>query len=63
MMLILPNILGLNGGWFAQPIADVISFVLTSVLLVREVKTKIYLYKNKKGVLLWLKLKKKELQI
>lgn len=63
MMLILPNILGLNGGWFAPPIADVISFVLTSVLLVREVKTKIYLYKNKKGVLLWLKLKKKELQI
>lgn len=39
MMLILPNILGLNGVWFAQPIADVISFVLTGVLLVREVKT------------------------
>ena len=39
MMLILPRILGLNGVWFAQPIADLISFVVTAVLLVREVKS------------------------
>ena len=39
MMLILPRILGLNGVWFAQPIADVISFIVTFVLLFREVKS------------------------
>ena len=39
MMLILPRILGLNGVWFAQPIADLISFVVTAVLLVKEVKS------------------------
>ena len=39
MMLILPRILGLNGVWFAQPIADLISFVVTAVLVVREVKS------------------------
>lgn len=39
MMLILPRILGLNGVWFAQPVADVISFIVTFVLLFREVKS------------------------
>ena len=39
MMLILPRIFGLNGVWFAQPIADIISFAVTSVLLVIEVKS------------------------
>ena len=39
MMLILPRILGLNGVWFAQPIADLISFVVTAVLLIKEVKS------------------------
>lgn len=39
MMLILPRILGLNGVWFAQPIADVTSFIVTFVLLFREVKS------------------------
>lgn len=39
MMLILPRILGLNGVWFAQPIADIVSFMVTFVLLVREVKS------------------------
>ena len=39
MMLILPRILGLNGVWFAQPIADIISFVVTAVLLIKEVKS------------------------
>ena len=39
MMLILPSMLGLNGVWFAQPIADVISFIVTVILLVKEVKS------------------------
>lgn len=39
MMLILPRIFGLNGVWFAQPIADIISFTVTIVLLVIEVKS------------------------
>jgi len=39
MMLILPRILGLNGVWFAQPIADFISFVVTAVLISREIKS------------------------
>ena len=39
MMLVLPKILGLNGVWFAQPIADVISFIVTFILLVKEVKS------------------------
>ena len=39
MMLILPKLLGLNGVWFAQPIADVISFTVTTILLVKEVKS------------------------
>ena len=39
MMLILPKLLGLNGVWFAQPIADVISFTVTAILLVKEVKS------------------------
>ena len=39
MMLILPRIFGLNGVWFAQPIADVISFIVTFILINREVKS------------------------
>ena len=36
-MLILPKFLGLNGIWFAQPTADVISFIVTFVVVRREV--------------------------
>ena len=39
MMLILPRIFGLNGIWFAQPIADFISFTVTLTLVIREVKS------------------------
>ena len=39
MMLILPRIFELNGVWFAQPISDVISFVVTLVLIAKEVKS------------------------
>ncbi len=39
MMAILPKIFGLDGIWFAQPIADAISFTVTAVLLVREIKS------------------------
>ncbi|MCI7207819.1 MAG: MATE family efflux transporter, partial [Clostridium sp.] len=37
MMLILPKFLGLNGIWFAQQTADVISFIVTFVVVRREV--------------------------
>ena len=39
MMAILPRIFGLNGIWFAQPIADLISCTVTAVLLIREIKS------------------------
>ncbi|MGL5718092.1 MAG: MATE family efflux transporter, partial [Paraclostridium sp.] len=39
MMLILPKFLGLDGVWFAQPIADVISCIVTFILVSREVKS------------------------
>ena len=45
MMLILPKFLGLNGIWFAQPTADVISFIVTFVVVRREVLS--HRYKNK----------------
>ncbi len=38
-LIILPRIFGFNGVWMAQPVADFISFVVTAVLLVREVKS------------------------
>ena len=39
MMLILPKFLGLNGVWFSQPTADVISFIVTFIVVRREVKS------------------------
>lgn len=39
MMLILPKFLGLDGVWFSQPIADVISFIITFILVNKEVKS------------------------
>lgn len=39
MMLVLPRLFGLNGVWFAQPIADVISFVVTFILISKEIKS------------------------
>ena len=39
MMLILPKFLGLNGVWFSQPTADVISCVVTFIVVQREVKS------------------------
>ncbi|WP_195988121.1 MATE family efflux transporter [Clostridium sp. D53t1_180928_C8] len=38
MILILPKFFGLNGIWFAQPTADIISSVLTGIVLVRELR-------------------------
>ncbi len=37
MMLILPKFLGLNGVWFAQPVADVISCIVTFLVVRKEV--------------------------
>ena len=39
MMLILPKFLGLDGVWLSQPVADVISFIITFILVSREVKS------------------------
>ena len=39
MMLVLPRFFGLNGVWFAQPIADTISFIVTFILISKEIKS------------------------
>ena len=46
MMLVLPKFLGLNGVWFAQPIADITSFIVTLVLVLIEVKSHKAVEKN-----------------
>ena len=38
MMLILPRLFGLDGVWFAQPIADIIAASVTFIMLKREFK-------------------------
>lgn len=39
LVLILPNFMGLDGVWFAQPIADVIATVVTLIVVSREFKS------------------------
>lgn len=39
MMLILPKFLGLNGVWFSQPTADVISCIVTFMVVRKEIKS------------------------
>ena len=38
LIAILPRFFGVNGAWFAQPIADVIASVVTGVVLFNEVR-------------------------
>lgn len=38
VMLILPHFLGLNGVWISAPISDFMSFVITVIIAVREIK-------------------------
>lgn len=38
MILILPNFFGLDGAWYAQPTADVVSVIITGIVLVRELR-------------------------
>lgn len=38
MIIILPKFFGLNGVWYAQPAADLLSTVITAVVLVKELK-------------------------
>ncbi len=38
-MLILPNILGLDGVWYAQPIADTIACIITIYVVAKEIKS------------------------
>ena len=38
MVIILPNFFGLNGVWFAQPTADIVSAVITGIVLIKEIK-------------------------
>ena len=39
LMMILPKFLGLNGVWFAQPVADIIAIVIIAAVLVKEVRS------------------------
>ncbi|OON99966.1 MAG: MATE family efflux transporter [Epulopiscium sp. Nele67-Bin004] len=39
LLLIMPPIFGLNGVWFAQPVADVGAFFLTMIAVVKEMKS------------------------
>lgn len=38
MVLILPKFFDLNGVWFAQPTADIVSSVLTGIVLLKEIR-------------------------
>ncbi|WP_252223487.1 MULTISPECIES: MATE family efflux transporter [unclassified Clostridium] len=38
MIAILPKFFGLNGIWFAQPTADIVSSVVTGIFLLKEIK-------------------------
>ncbi len=38
-LIILPKFLGLDGVWFAQPVSDVVSMIIVSIVLIREFKT------------------------
>ena len=38
-MAILPKIFGLNGVWFAQPTSDIISIIIISIILLKEIKS------------------------
>ncbi|MCU9811002.1 MATE family efflux transporter [Paraclostridium sp. AKS81] len=41
MIIILPNFIGLNGIWLAQPTADIVSAIITGIVLVKEIKNMI----------------------
>lgn len=38
MIMILPNFIGLNGIWLAQPTADIVSAIITGIVLFKEIK-------------------------
>lgn len=38
VMLILPKFLGLDGVWIAQPVSDVVATIITSLIVIREMK-------------------------
>ena len=38
LLFIVPKIMGLSGIWFAQPVADVLAFILTGILIIIEYK-------------------------
>jgi len=40
LILIIPNVLGLNGVWAAQPLADIISMLIIGTFLIKELKKK-----------------------
>ncbi|MEG0013351.1 MAG: MATE family efflux transporter [Cellulosilyticaceae bacterium] len=48
IVLILPNFMGLDGVWFAQPIADIIATVVTVIVVRREFKSYKKLINNQK---------------
>ncbi len=48
MVLILPNFLGLDGVWYAQPVANILSAIITAIVLFIELKK--YLVEDDKKV-------------
>ena len=38
MIIILPKFLGIDGVWFAQPASDIISAIITSIILYKDIK-------------------------
>jgi Na+-driven multidrug efflux pump len=38
MIFILPNFFGLDGVWFAQPTADIVSALITGIVLIKEIR-------------------------
>ena len=39
LILVLPRVLGLNGVWIAQPIADSTASIITAIVVIREIKS------------------------
>lgn len=54
VILILPKFLGLNGLWLSQPIADIVTALITGLFLFREIKSINHLkkYKEHKNVVI-----------
>jgi len=39
MIIILPKFLGIDGVWFAQPVSDIIAAIITSIILLKDIRS------------------------